>query len=218
MTLVHLRLEDHDRGLRARSSAVLVGVDEVGRGCLAGPVVAAAVILPDGARLPGLDDSKNLTAGQREELAAAIRACAQAIGFAFVGPREIDAINIRQASLLAMRRAVLRARARHRGAGAPAAPGFHVLVDGLDAIPGLGFPQESVVGGDGRSLAIAAASVVAKTVRDGFMARLAADHPAYGFERNKGYGTAEHLAAIAARGPCAWHRFTFSPVAQGTLW
>ena len=206
-------LARHDRRLRAELGADLVGVDEVGRGCLAGPVVAAAVLLEDGVRLPGLDDSKKLTPDERARQAAAVRAVARAVAFSFVGPRVIEATDIRRASLLAMRRAVARALAL-----AAAAPASVVgLVDGVDVIPGHAGPQRAIVAGDGTSRAIAAASVIAKTVRDAFMERLAADYPAYGFERHKGYGTPEHLAALAALGPCRWHRYTFAPIAQGSL-
>lgn len=219
MDAVRRNLGRYDaRQLRTRGFGTLVGVDEVGRGCLAGPVVAAAVILPGKAKLPGVDDSKKLTREQRETQALAVRAVAIAIGVSFVGPRVIEAINIRGASLLAMRRAVHRARTRLRRMpeAAPAAS-MLVLVDGLDVIPGVELTQHAVVSGDGTSLAIAAASIVAKTVRDRFMVRLAAEWPAYGFERHVGYGTEEHLEALDRNGPCRWHRYTFSPIAQTEL-
>jgi ribonuclease HII len=206
------------RQLRDRGLAALLGVDEVGRGCLAGPVVAAAVILPLKPRLPGVDDSKRLTREQRDEQVRAVRAVALAIGVSFVGPRVIEAINIRGASLLAMRRATHRARVRLRRAHSA---GFQasvlVLVDGLDVIPGVDLPQHALIGGDGTSLSIAAASIVAKTVRDGFMTRLGLEWPEYGFQRHVGYGTEEHLAALDRHGPCRWHRYTFSPIAQPDL-
>ena len=201
----------------------IVGVDEAGRGCLAGPVVAAAVILPDGAHLPDVDDSKRLTPARRAEQLELIRACALSIGMSFVGPRCIERLDIRKASLLAMRRAVRRAirLLAARNAGPVGGESLRVdpsrllvLVDGIDRIEGIGAPQRSVVGGDGLSLSIAAASIVAKTLRDRLMIRLAHDYPAYGFERHKGYGTEEHLAAIARAGPCPWHRMTFSPLAR----
>lgn len=206
-------LARHDRRLRAALGAGLVGVDEVGRGCLAGPVVAAAVLLADSAPLPGLDDSKKLSPEERLRQALAIRAAARGVGFAFVGPRAIDAGDIRRASLTAMRRAVGRALVR---AAAPVGS-VVVLVDGLDPIPGYPGAQRAIVAGDATSHAIAAASVIAKTVRDRFMARLGDEYPAYGFARHKGYGTPEHLAALAAHGPCRWHRFSFQPVAQASL-
>jgi ribonuclease HII len=208
------------RQLRAHGVLAIAGVDEVGRGCLAGPVVAAAVILPARTKLPGVDDSKKLTREQRAEQAVAVRAVAIAIGVSFVGPRVIEAINIRGASLLAMRRAIFRARVRtrRRDAGEPATwASMLVLVDGLDVVPGVDLPQRAVVGGDGTSLAIAAASIVAKTVRDRFMVRLAIDWPSYGFERHVGYGTDEHMEALDRHGPCRWHRYTFSPIAQPDL-
>ena len=212
------RLARYDaRQVRVRDVDALVGVDEVGRGCLAGPVVAAAVVLPSKAKLPGVDDSKRLSREQREEQALAVRAVAIAIGFAFVGPRVIDTINIRGASLLAMRRAIGRARVRLLRMGATDAARVLVLVDGLDVVPGVELAQQAVVGGDGTSLSIAAASIVAKTVRDRFMTRLAGDWPAYGFERHVGYGTEEHLEALDRHGPCRWHRYSFAPVAQPDL-
>ena len=195
--------------------AHLAGVDEVGRGCLAGPVVAAAVVLPARAHLPGVNDSKQLTREARGEQSLCVRRAALAIGFSFVGPRVIDTINIRGASLLAMSRALRRVHVRlRRAVGEAEAASISVLVDGLDVIPGVALPQRAVVDGDATSLAIAAASIVAKTVRDRFMARVAHDWPGYGFERHVGYGTPEHLEALDRIGPCPWHRLTFAPVAQ----
>ena len=202
-------LRAFDRIASAEFMADVCGVDEVGRGCLAGPVVAAAVVLPRECLLPGLDDSKRLSAPARETQAEAVRACATAIGVSFVGPRRIEQTDIRRASLLAMYRAVGRA-----GCGDLS---FVVLVDGCDAIPQLGGPQRSIVAGDSRSLAIAAASVIAKTVRDRFMRRVASRFPQYGFERHVGYPTPEHLAALAHHGPCPWHRRTFAPIARLVL-
>lgn len=207
-----------DRALLGGDILHLVGVDEAGRGCLAGPVVAAAVVLAEPRGLPEVDDSKRLTAARRERQLDAIREHALAIAWSFVGPREIERTDIRRANLLAMRRAVGRAlrllAGRRPGSGASTSL---VIVDGNDRIPGMAVRQEVFVGGDGRSLSIAAASIVAKTLRDRFMVRLAVDHPEYGFERHKGYGTEEHRAAIDRRGPCAWHRMTFGPVAQPSL-
>lgn len=218
MTHARGSLARFDTRLRGDADA-LFGVDEVGRGCLAGPVVAAAVVLPPRPRLAGVDDSKLLSPERREEQARAIRGIALAIGFSFVGPREIERTNIRRASLLAMRRAVRRAAARLRAAGAPAAlPRWLVLVDGDDPIPDLDLgEQRPLVDGDARSLAVAAASIIAKTVRDRFMRRLADEFPGYGFDRHVGYGTEEHLAALHLHGPCRWHRHTFAPVAQRDL-
>jgi ribonuclease HII len=179
----------------------LAGVDEVGRGPLAGPVVAAAVILDPQAVPDGLDDSKNLTPARREELFALIAQSALAIGIASATAVEIDAINIRQATLLAMRRAV----------AALALQPACVLVDGNDP-PKLGCPCDCVIGGDAQIASIAAASIVAKVTRDAMMARLCARYPAYGFSLHAGYGTPRHRAALQAHGPCPEHRYSFAPV------
>lgn len=179
----------------------LAGVDEVGRGPLAGPVVAAAVILDPQAVPDGLDDSKNLSAARREELFALIAESALAIGVASATATEIDTINIRQATLLAMRRAV----------AALAVPPAFVLVDGNDP-PALACPAESVIGGDAQIASIAAASIIAKVTRDAMMARLCARYPAYGFSAHAGYGTPWHRAALQAHGPCPEHRYSFAPV------
>jgi ribonuclease HII len=179
----------------------LAGVDEVGRGPLAGPVVAAAVILDPQAVPEGLDDSKNLTPARRDELFALIAESALAIGVASATAAEIDAINIRQATLLAMRRAV----------AALALPPACVLVDGNDP-PKLGCPCDCVIGGDAQIASIAAASIVAKVTRDAMMARLCTRYPAYGFSLHAGYGTPRHRAALQAHGPCPEHRYSFAPV------
>ncbi|SEF60313.1 ribonuclease HII [Bosea lathyri] len=179
----------------------LAGVDEVGRGPLAGPVVAAAVILDPKAVPDGLDDSKRLSALRREELFRDIAESALAIGIASVTAAEIDAINIRQATLLAMRRAV---------AALPVAP-LRVLVDGNDP-PVFGCSCEAIIQGDGLVASIAAASIVAKVTRDGMMVRLGRRYPAYGFTAHVGYGTAQHRAALIEHGPCPEHRYSFAPV------
>jgi len=189
---------------RLAGDATVAGVDEAGRGPLAGPVVAAAVVLERGGTWAGLDDSKKLAPERREQLYARVLAEARAFAWAVVGPRAIDRMNIRRASLEAMRRAVARL------AVAPAL----VLVDGDAEIPGLAVPQCPLVSGDARVLSIAAASVVAKVVRDRIMDRLDRVWPQYGFARHKGYGTAEHLAALEVHGPCALHRYSFAPVAE----
>ncbi|CAM5191078.1 Ribonuclease HII OS=Bosea thiooxidans OX=53254 GN=rnhB PE=3 SV=1 [Bosea thiooxidans] len=179
----------------------LAGIDEVGRGPLAGPVVAAAVIL-DPARVPhGLDDSKKLPAPVREELFGEIMERALAVSVASATAAEIDRINIRQATLLAMRRAV---------AGLPLAP-LHVLVDGNDP-PQFGCGCEAIIQGDGAVASIAAASIVAKVTRDRMMARLCRRYPAYGFSGHVGYATPQHRRAIAEHGPCPEHRYSFAPV------
>ena len=185
----------------ARGLWPLAGIDEVGRGPLAGPVVAAAVILDPQAVPDGLDDSKNLTPARREELFEIIARSALAIGIASATAVEIDAINIRQATLLAMRRAV---------AGLPVQP-LSVLVDGNDP-PVLACSCESIIGGDALVASIAAASIVAKVTRDAMMARLCQRYPAYGFSAHAGYGTPQHRAALQAHGPCPEHRYSFAPV------
>ena len=184
---------------RADGARHVAGVDEAGRGPWAGPVVAAAVIFRD--RIPeGLDDSKKLAAPVRERLCAEIMGCAH-VGIG-IGPVErIDRDNILQATLWAMVRAV---------ESLPLAP-CHALVDG-NRLPELPCPGTALVGGDGRSFTIAAASIVAKVTRDRMMTELARAHPGYGWERNKGYGTGEHSAAIARLGVTIHHRRSFAPI------
>lgn len=184
----------------------IAGIDEVGRGCLAGPVFAAAVILPAGHALQGLADSKKLTAAQRERLVPQIQqqAVAWALGRASVA--EIDALNILQATLLAMRRAV---------AALPVAA-TGCLVDG-NQNPRIGLPTRLVVGGDAQHAEIMAASILAKVARDAEMARLDAEHPGYGLAQHKGYGTPQHLAALRVLGASATHRMSFAPCAQAAL-
>ncbi|HQR17548.1 MAG TPA: ribonuclease HII [Gemmatimonadales bacterium] len=186
---------------------LLVGVDEAGRGPLAGPVVAAAVVFPAGSpMLEGVRDSKTIPAGRREELAPRIRAAAVAVGVAAASVREIDELNIRVATALAMHRAV-----RRLLVGLPAFPPPRVLIDGL-RVPELGYEHEALVDGDAHCHSIAAAGIVAKTVRDRLMRQLSGRHGDYGWERNCGYGSAEHLAAIEVHGPTAHHRRSFRPV------
>lgn len=187
-----------ERSLLGAGARRAAGVDEAGRGALAGPVIAAAVILPDDAVIPGLDDSKRLTPARRDALYERITAIATAIGVGRSDPAAIDAVNIRRANLLAMKEAV----------EALSPPPRHLLVDGIDAIDWRG-PQTTVVGGDARSLSIAAASVIAKVTRDRIMIACDPDFPEYGFARHKGYGTAAHLAALEIHGPSAVHRRSF---------
>ncbi len=194
------------RALQGAGLRYVAGVDEVGMGPLAGPVVAAAVILPDRVELPGLDDSKRVDPVRREELAVAVREQALALSVAEVAVDEIEHLNIYRAGLEAMRRAVL---------GLAVAPD-HVMVDAR-TIPGLESPQTPLVGGDGRDGSIAAASIVAKVHRDALMRELDARHPGYGFARHKGYATRDHLRALRSLGPCPIHRRTFAPVAQVEL-
>ena len=189
-----------ENALRRHGFVWVAGVDEVGRGCLAGPVMAGAVILDPDRRIDGLADSKALTAARRERLHEEIIGKSIAWAVVSVTPGEIDRINIHQATLQAMRRAVL--------ALAPLPDA--VLVDAF-RIPSLPMAQRGVVGGDRRSAAIAAASIVAKVPRDRMMQELHAADPRYGFDRHKGYATADHLAAVARFGYSPQHRRTFRP-------
>lgn len=187
--------------------SIVAGIDEVGRGPLAGPVVAAAVVFPAGMKpIRGLRDSKILPAAKRERLAVVVRARALGVGVGAASVREIDRLNIRRATILAMQRAL-----RRLGL-VPA----EVLVDGL-WLPELGRPHDAIVDGDALCQSIAAASVVAKTVRDRLMCLLAARYPVYAWEENKGYGTPEHLDALQVLGPTRHHRMSFMPVAQLSL-
>ena len=178
--------------------ACICGIDEAGRGPLAGPVCAAAVILPPNFIIPGLDDSKKLSDKRRRELFPIIKESALAYGIGFADEKEIDEINILQATFLAMERAV---------AALSVKPDL-LLIDG-NRKKDFGIPAETVVQGDSRSASIAAASVLAKVSRDDIMLSMAQEHPGYGFEIHKGYGTKAHYAAIAEKGPCAIHRMTF---------
>lgn len=185
---------------------VICGVDEAGRGPLAGPVHAAAVVLDPQRPIDGLADSKVLSASTRQALALTIRAQALAFAVASATVAEIDHLNILQASLLAMRRAVLALRVRFD----------RVLVDG-NQVPSLPFEVAPVIKGDARVPAISAASILAKTERDALMDRLARRFPQYGFAQHKGYPTPEHLAALAIHGPCRIHRRSFGPVRSAAL-
>jgi ribonuclease HII len=189
-----------ENALRRYGFVCVAGVDEVGRGCLAGPVMAGAVILDPGRRIDGLADSKMLTAAHRERLHDEIIGKAVAWAVVAISPGEIDEINIHQATLQAMRRAVL--------ALAPLPDA--VLVDAF-RIPSLPMAQRGVIGGDRRSAAIAAASIVAKVTRDRLMQELHATDPRYGFDRHKGYATADHLEAVARFGYSPVHRRSFRP-------
>ena len=177
---------------------VICGVDEAGRGPLAGPVCAAAVILPANIEIPGLDDSKKLSDKKRRELFPIIKEKAIAYGVAFADHREIDEINILQATYLAMERAIAMLEVKPNLA----------LIDGNRA-KDFGIPVETVVHGDSLSASIAAASVLAKVTRDDYMLEMAKTYPEYGFEVHKGYGTKAHYAALTERGPCAIHRMSF---------
>ena len=196
-------LRQWERALYARGLRRVVGVDEAGRGPLAGPVAAAAVYLPPERRWTGIDDSKALTPAQRETLYARIVAEPEVDwAVAMLDAAEIDRRNILQATHEAMRRALAALRV----------PPDHVLVDGLP-VPALGFPQTAIVRGDAASRSIAAASILAKVTRDRWMSTEAERLcPGYGFALHKGYGTPEHLAALQRLGPCPLHRRSFAPV------
>ena len=192
-----------ERTLREQYGPLLVGVDEVGRGPLAGPVVACAIVMPPDRRaIAGVNDSKQLDAATRVELAVRIREQALAIGLGAASAREIDRINIYHATVLAMRRALARIPGR-----LGAVP-HHVLVDGKP-LRTLGHVHTAVVKGDAKCYAIACASIVAKVTRDRLMTSLAARHDGFGWERNSGYGTAEHRRAIESRGLTRHHRISF---------
>ena len=200
------------------SRRLLVGVDEVGRGPLAGPVVAAAVAFPPHApRIKGIRDSKTLPLARREALAALIRRRAVVLGIGAASSRLIDRVNIRVATAIAMRRALTRALGLEPGSpwlpAWPTPSSTLILVDGLP-FPELGFEHEALVDGDALCYSVAAAGIVAKTVRDLLMARLATRHPGYGWESNMGYGTPDHLAGLETLGPCRHHRWTFGPISQ----
>ncbi len=186
--------------------ARIAGLDEVGRGPMFGPVVAAAVILPPRCRLQGLNDSKKLTEKKRNELDVEIRACAVAWAIAAVDAETIDRINIRRASLLAMRMAVEQLMLN---------PDY-LLIDGRDTIE-WDCPQQAVIQGDGTSFSIAAASVLAKVHRDRLLVQLDVEYPGYGLARHKGYCSREHLEALERLGPTPLHRKSYAPVSQTLL-
>jgi ribonuclease HII len=198
------RLARFDDEYRARWGDSLAGVDEAGRGPLAGPVVAACVALPADAVLRGVRDSKELTANERGAAFERIKAVALAAAVGVASVAEVDAFNIRMATLLAMRRAVEALGMVPRG----------LLIDGKDAILVPDVICEAVVDGDAKSLSVAAASIIAKVTRDRMMDECAAAYPVYRFEENKGYGTPEHLEALRAHGPCDLHRKSFRPVRE----
>jgi ribonuclease HII len=189
------------RVLKRIITGLVAGIDEAGRGPLAGPVVAAAVIFQKGKIPKGLNDSKQLDAETREELYSAIMFHAVAVGVGEATVDEIDLINIRQATHQAMARAVRALQFQ---------PAF-ALVDGNDA-PALPCPCDTIIEGDAKSVSIAAASIIAKVTRDRMMAALHEEHPHYGWITNKGYSTPEHLAALDRHGPCSHHRRSFAPV------
>jgi ribonuclease HII len=192
-----------ERRLARSLGGPIAGVDEAGRGPLAGPVVAAAVILPPASPIPELADSKTLSEGRRLDLFRAVRDRALAIGVGWASSGQVDRLNILRATHRAMRDAVRRLQRRP----------VHILVDGLP-VADLGADHTAIVRGDSSCACICAASIVAKVLRDRLMVRLARRYPLYGFERNKGYPTAEHCAALALSGPCVHHRRSFAPVRE----
>ena len=199
-----MRWSTIERDLRTQHGPLIAGVDEVGRGPLAGPVVACAIVMPPERRaMPGINDSKQLSAKTRERLVGKILANAIGIGIGAASVREIDRVNIRCATALALGRALRRLSVSPD----------HVLLDGTP-LPELGCSHEAIVDGDARCHSIAAASVLAKLVRDRLMTLLARRHPAFGWDHNMGYGTREHLRALERDGPTAHHRKSFMPVVQ----
>lgn len=194
-----------ENDLHKQGFSLICGVDEAGRGPLAGPVCAAAVILPENTEIPGLNDSKKLSDKRRRELFPVIKDTAVAYAIAFVDEKDIDKINILQATFKAMTEAV---------AGLNVTPGY-VLVDG-NKLPPLDVPAKAVVHGDSLSASIAAASILAKVSRDDLMLKMAEKYPEYGFDVHKGYGTKVHCNAILEHGPCPIHRTTFLKKLYGT--
>jgi ribonuclease HII len=194
--LFHFEKEAYRRGCRLVS-----GIDEVGRGPLAGPVVAAAVILPQDVELPGVRDSKDLTSAQRDARYQDVLSRASAVGIGSVEPAEIDRINILQATFKAMMQAI---------ESLPLPPDF-LLIDGPYELP-VAIAQKGIPRGDRRSISIASASIVAKVYRDRLMCEWHTRYPVYGFAQNKGYGTAKHLEALRRHGPCPLHRLSFRGV------
>lgn len=198
-------MDSHEREARAKGYEFIAGVDEAGRGPLAGPVVAAAVVFPYPPFLnPNIKDSKKLSEKQRNRAVLDIYSSALAVGVGIVWNLEIDALNIHRATLKAMAQAIDALSIQ---------PGF-VLVDGCFTTPSA-FPQKAIVSGDANSVSIAAASIVAKTARDAIMQAYHAVYPEYNFSKNKGYGTSAHLEALRKHGPCPIHRKTFAGVITG---
>lgn len=199
---------DHESPLWRGGVRFVAGLDEAGRGALAGPVAVAAVVLAPWTTVVGVQDSKKLSPQRRSCLHDTILHRALAVTVGFASAQEIDRLNVWRATCLAARRALHRLPV----------PVGHVLMDGSLEITGLALPQTAIVDGDASSISIASASIVAKVRRDRAMTYLAYDCPQYGFDRHKGYGTADHLARIRRFGPAPIHRLTFSPLAQQELW
>jgi ribonuclease HII len=194
----------YERNLKKSGYDLIAGVDEAGRGPLAGPIVAAAVILSLDGPIPGLADSKLLSAAKRQALFAKIRKKALAVGVARIDHQMIDRINIGKANLLAMKQAVR---------ALPLKPDF-ILIDGGRYRLNLGIPQQGINGGDRKCASIAAASIIAKVTRDRLMHEYHKEFPKYGFDRHKGYATPRHLRSLQKHGPCAIHRRSFFPVSE----
>lgn len=192
-----------ERSAREAGAVRIAGLDEAGRGPLAGPVVAAAVVFPEGLLIPGVMDSKQVAEGRRERLYDEIIAASVAYGIGIVDERTIDAVNILQATIIAMERAL----------ESISPPPDHLLIDGNFTLPRVSIPQRPIVKGDCLSHCIAAASILAKVARDRLMRELHERFPQYNFQKHKGYGTKEHLELIRRHGPCDAHRKSFQPVA-----
>ena len=193
-----------ERDAREAGALRIAGLDEAGRGPLAGPVVAAAVVFPDGLLIPGVTDSKQLSESRRERLYAEITGAATAYGIGIVDERTIDEINIREASIVAMERAL---------AAITPQPDF-LLIDGNFTLPRVPLSQRPIIKGDCLSHSIAAASILAKVTRDRLMRELHERYPQYNFQKHKGYGTKEHIELIRLHGPCEAHRKSFQPIAD----
>jgi ribonuclease HII len=198
-----LRMQRYERALYQQGIDLIAGVDEAGRGCLAGPVVAAAVILPRDWDVIETNDSKQLSASRRETLFASIQARALSWGVGIISPDIIDHVNILQATYLAMEQAI----------AALSVKPHYVLLDAV-TLPRVPIPQQGIIKGDSLSISIAAASIIAKVTRDRLMQDYDQQYPVYGFARHKGYGTKQHLHAIATHGPCPIHRKTFRGVKE----
>lgn len=198
-------MKDFERQTCGKDALYIAGVDEVGRGPLAGPVVAAAVVLPRDFDVPGIDDSKKLTEKRREALFPVIRNQALALGIGMADHKRIDEINILQATKEAMRAAVEEVFLQMKEKGLVV---DHILFDAM-TLEGLEIPQSNIIKGDSKSLAVAAASIAAKVTRDQMMVEFAGIYPGYGFEKNKGYGTKAHYEGIRAQGTCPIHRMSF---------
>jgi len=196
-----------DQEYRSRGPAILAGVDEAGRGCWAGPLVAAAVILKTGPVLAGLNDSKQLTALQRERLFGLIIEQSEAYAVSVISPAVVDEVNVLQATFIGMRNAL---------AGLSVRPSL-ALIDGNRGIPAYAGPQKTVIRGDALSASIAAASILAKVTRDRIMHEEHPKYPVYSFDQNKGYGTASHRDALNRYGPCDIHRRSYAPVKECLL-